>query len=129
MDMCLQNGKTRKVNYTLTNLIIKLHDRGYTEDFVTRRHEGRLALVSDNDRLISDFQISIINQFFDRLDLKFTYLHAIETNCGLRGIVLSNDVLFASNVQYVRMESTYKTETPIHSAIKQPLPSTLLNRL
>lgn len=127
--MCLQNGKTRKVNHTLTNLIIKLHDSGYTEDFVASRHDGRLVLVSNDHRLISDFQISVINQFFDRLDLKFTYLHAIETNCGLRGIVLSKDVLFARNAQYVRMESTYKTETPIHSAIKQPLPSTLLNRL
>jgi len=124
--MCLQNGKTRKVNHTLTNLIIKLHDSGYTEDFVTRRHEGRLALVSDNDRLISDFQISIINQFFDRLDLKFTYLHAIETNCGLRGIVLSNDVLFAGNVQYVRMETNQKTVITNHPAIKQLQPTTLL---
>lgn len=124
--MCLQNGKARKVNHTLTNLIIKLHDRGYTEEFVARGRDGGLTLISDDHRLITDFQISIINQFFDSLDLKFTYLHAIETNCGLRGIVLSTDVLSARNAQYVRMETSYKTWVPSHSGIKQLQPTTLL---
>lgn len=105
--MYSQNYKTKAVNPTLTNMIIWLHDHGYTEDFSATTQNGRLMVshILSADLAVTNFQIFIINQFFDRLTNKFIYLHAIETNCGLKGIVLSQLVLFADNSQPVTMVS------------------------
>ncbi|MDP9077685.1 MAG: hypothetical protein M3O71_09710 [Bacteroidota bacterium] len=112
--MYAQSSKTRVVNRSLTNTIISLHGRGYTEDFVAFNKDGKIAVLQGDggEIAITDFQISVINQFFDRLSLTFTYLHAIETNCGLKGIMLSNSVLFTNRSQCVQMESMYYRMVP-----------------
>ena len=111
--MCLQKGKAIKVNHALTNQIIKLHESGYTEDFVTRRTNGQLFLISEDQEVVSDFHISLINQFYDRLHFKFIYLHAIETNCGQRGIALSSDLLFTCCPDRAALQSPRQTHTEI----------------
>lgn len=118
--MYSKNPKTRIINPSLTNSIIRLHDLGYTEDFVAIDLDGRLVIThgENGDIFIVDFQISIINQFFDRLSFQFTYLHAIETSCGLRGIVLSSSVLFTNNIQVVRMKNRYQK---MHSFQRAPI--------
>jgi len=112
--MYAQNSKIRVVNRSLTNTIISLHDRGYIEDFLALTIGGKVVikLGESGDPVITDFQISVINQFFDQLSMKFTYLHAVETSCGLKGIVLSNNVLFTDHSQCVRMENIYDRMIP-----------------
>jgi hypothetical protein len=113
-DMYSQNFKTRRVNPSLTQMIIWLHEHGYTEDFATVNPGGKLMIAHNEKGELptASFQLFIISQFFDHLSGKFVYLHAVETNCGRRGIVLSNVVLFANDEQGVIAERAHKSMAP-----------------
>ncbi|MGN8070936.1 hypothetical protein [Mucilaginibacter sp. 22184] len=91
--MTCENGKFRRVNPGLTDMIIKLHELGYTEDFaVTNRchgdHYGPMK-----DLLYSEYKIKVVSQYYDQLLKKFIYLHTAETVAGERGIVVTDSIL------------------------------------
>ncbi|MFA6083476.1 hypothetical protein [Mucilaginibacter sp.] len=98
------NCRTRKINRSLTDMIIRLHEHGYTEDFSVSDVAGKPVLMhcEAGEIAVNYFKISIINQFFDRLTFRYKYLHAVETDCGLKGIVLSNGVLFTGSTQVLK---------------------------
>ena len=107
--MYSKTSRGRLVNTSLTKLIIRLHEQGYTEDFsVALVRKESIILCHENGSFEMDsFEISMISQFFDILNSQYIYLHAVEAPCGLKGIVLFNAVLFANNAQCVLMKNMH----------------------
>jgi hypothetical protein len=85
------------MNHLLTKMIIDLHEKGFTEDFCIG--DDRTSLCSPHLKSLAFpvFTISIINQGYDQLTKCYKYVHAIETPCGIKGLLLSSRVFFNTN--------------------------------
>lgn len=92
--MYQQKKNTRKVNHCLTRLIIALHQQGYEIDFCLAPDNAGLITATTHDPVIERYFISKIVQGYDEISGRFKYLHAIETFCGLKGLLLSHTILF-----------------------------------
>ncbi len=78
----------RRVSIDLTRRVIELHGKGYELDFsVTADHRIR---CNQDDRVFTVDQvlISLIDQRFDHANNGYQYIHAVETCCGDKGILV-----------------------------------------
>jgi hypothetical protein len=82
------------MNHALTKTIIELHEKGFTEDFCIADDLTSLCSPHLKSLAFPVFTISIINQGYDQLTQCYKYLHAIETPCGIKGLLLSSQVFF-----------------------------------
>jgi hypothetical protein len=83
-----------RVNSSLTREIIDLHCKGFDLDFQLTDHTDRLICAEHTFPVSSPYEILMINQYYDRLTNGFKYVHAIETYCGLKGILVADRILF-----------------------------------
>jgi hypothetical protein len=83
------------MNCTLTKMIIYLHERGFTQDFCLAENPIRLYSALDPNISFPSFSVLVINQFYDQLTNQYIYIHAIETHCGFKGLLLSNTIFFS----------------------------------
>jgi hypothetical protein len=86
-----------KMNHLLTRMIIELHEKGFTEDFLIAEERSSLCLSSGKSPVFPYFTILFITQGYDQLTRCYQYVHAIETHCGIKGLLLSNQVFFNTN--------------------------------
>ena len=86
--------KSSKINVDLTRIVINLHAGGYIFDF---QDLGAQFLCLQNNRFFpaSEVQLSIAGHYYDQLSKSFKYVYAIDTNSGLKGLILSNNFLAA----------------------------------
>ena len=84
-------------NQLLTKMIIALHENGFTDDFFVHDASDILGSVLSPGTIYPFFTVVLINQVFDELTNTYKYIHAIETICGRKGLLLSADLLFHTN--------------------------------
>jgi hypothetical protein len=83
-----------KLNCFLTRMIIKLHEMGYSEDFI-RADEGKYVCVQCNGEFsASNLQIKVFNLAFDHFSGCYKYIHTIETHSGLKGVFIADSLHF-----------------------------------
>jgi hypothetical protein len=93
----MENLGGSKMNRLLTRMIIELHEKGFTEDFIIAEERCSLCLSCNKNPVFSFFTILFITQGYDQLTGCYQYVHAIETHCGIKGLLLSNQVFFIDN--------------------------------
>jgi len=93
----IKNLGGSKMNHLLTRMIIELHEKGFTEDFFIAEEKSCLCLSRKENTAFPCFTISFITQGFDQLTGCYKYIHAVETYCGTKGLLLSNKVFFNAN--------------------------------
>jgi hypothetical protein len=100
-----ENGRYRRMNPALTDMIIKLHECGYTEDFAlaARGHGGQQT--TSEDLLLAGCSVKVISQYYDHLLKKYIYLHTAETSWGTRGIVVSDAILTGNQSWTIRFDN------------------------
>ena len=84
--------KSSKINVDLTRIVINLHAGGYIFDFQDLGTQF-VCLQNNGSFPASDVQISIAGHYYDQLSKSFKYVYAIDTNSGLKGLILSNNFL------------------------------------
>jgi hypothetical protein len=82
------------MNHLLTTMIIALHEKGFTEDFFVAEERSCLSLSCKENPVFPFFTIFIITQGYNQLAGCYQYVHAIETHCGVKGLLLTNQVFF-----------------------------------
>jgi hypothetical protein len=82
-----------KLNNTLTNRVIDLHDQGYTDDFLSVKNERFVCLQNSEDFSLADLNIKVIDQGFDQFSQTYKYIHTIETVNGSKGLLVA-DLIF-----------------------------------
>ena len=83
-----------KLNCSLTRMIIKLHEKGYSEDFI-KVDEGKYVCVQCNGEFSSwNLQIRVFNLAFDRFSGCYKYVHMVETHSGLKGVFIADALHF-----------------------------------
>jgi hypothetical protein len=85
------------MNHLLTKMIIELHEKGFTEDFFIAEDQSSLCSPNSKNLIFPFFAILIINQGYDQFAKCYKYVHAIETSCGIKGLLLSSQVFFNTN--------------------------------
>ena len=95
----MRQPKCKRKNALLTSMIINLHAEGYTEEFSTEDTQTMLFPLSDPKACIPYFEILLINQVFDELSGSYKYIHANESDCGVRGLLLTDKCLFHLSAQ------------------------------
>jgi hypothetical protein len=85
------------MNHLLTMMIIAFHEKGFTEDFLIAEEKSCLCLPCEESPVFPFFTVLCITQGFDQLTGCYQYIHAIETHCGIKGLLLSNQVFFNIN--------------------------------
>jgi len=84
--------KARKVNGSITNKVIELHNDGYIFDFLILDQLEVLCL-QDNKRIPREHVlVKVQGQGYDLFSHTFKYIHTIETTCGKRGLLLTEQV-------------------------------------
>jgi len=86
-------ARRRLVNHEITKRIISLHNQGYVVDFQIGRNRNIICNDEDPYPIFRDFTIKIIDLCFDQLSGSYKYLHAIETECGKKGLLLADEPL------------------------------------
>ena len=81
-----------KINPRLTELIIGLHEQGYTEDFFMEGQAIYLTAGEKQMNLCLPFTIKDIDEYYDSLNRKYRYVQTVETSCGIKGILISDVV-------------------------------------
>ena len=91
--MSSANSKRYKVNPRLTQMIVRLHELGFTEDYAVGILEANIPSASSGKRYFPGCKITLISQFYDYLAKKLIYLHTAELSCGDRGILVSDSII------------------------------------
>ena len=99
------SASRRLVNQKITQRIISLHKQGYVVDFQLGNHHNIICNDEEPYPVFRDFSIRIIDLCFDQLSNSYKYLHAIETECGKKGLLLADEpltppVLGARNAEF-----------------------------
>jgi len=89
----MKNNKKRLSN-ALTSRVIDLHDKGYTDDFLSIQDERFLCIQNSEDFSLADLNIKVIDEGFDQLSKTYKYIHTIETTNGSKGLLVT-DFIFA----------------------------------
>jgi hypothetical protein len=92
--MLMEQIRRRRQNASLTKMIINLHSRGFTEEFYIRDAKVFTFSTIYPEESISSFEVLLINQVFDELSGGYKYIHAIESDSGVRGLLLIEECLF-----------------------------------
>ena len=83
-----------KLNCLLTRIIIQLHEKGYSEDFIMIDKEKYVCIQSNREFSICSLQIEIFNIAFDQFSGCYKYVHTIETHTGLKGVLIADTLYF-----------------------------------
>lgn len=83
----------KKLNRSLTNWVISLHQKGYTDDFLPVNKEKVQCLQSGENFAIQDLRISLVDCSYDLLTHTYQYIHTIDTQVGYRGLLITNGIL------------------------------------
>jgi len=78
----------RLVNRRLTHKLIRLHAKGYELDFSLSKNNGVCCLQSGECFDVESLAVALIDQAYDFITNSYKYLHAVETACGKKGILL-----------------------------------------
>ncbi|MFC0513050.1 hypothetical protein ACFFGT_02525 [Mucilaginibacter angelicae] len=90
----MTNFSKRKINYSLTERVKQLHSEGYVYDFAVDTGKTVFCLQSNSAIENSAFTVKLIDQIYDQLFMGYKYIHAIETDTGEKGILLSPEIYF-----------------------------------
>ena len=80
----------RKLNNALTQRVIDLHDKGYTNDFLAKDGRKFFCLQDAEDFSVEDLDIKVIDQQFDHLTKSYKYIHTIEAINGSKGLLIAD---------------------------------------
>jgi hypothetical protein len=80
----------RKLNNALTQRVIDLHDKGYTNDFSPTADHKFQCIQDSEDFSVEDLDIKVIDQQFDHLTKTYKYIHTIETVNGGKGLLITD---------------------------------------
>jgi hypothetical protein len=83
-----------RINNSFTKGIIDLHCKGYELDFQLAGDTDKLICAEHTFPVSTPYDILEINQYYDQVTHGFKYVHAIETYCGLKGILVADRILF-----------------------------------
>lgn len=78
----------------LTREIVRLHQQGYSEDFI-KTGNLQYTCVTNGLRYDADeVEIIVITQSYDPVTKRCNYLHLVQTFSGIRGLMLMDAVNF-----------------------------------
>lgn len=89
----MRHSSLRKLNLTLTNRIICLHQKGYTDDFLSINTEKLQCIQNGESFFIEDVRINLVDCGYDILTRSYQYIHTIDTQIGCRGLMILNGIL------------------------------------
>jgi hypothetical protein len=92
MNRIKQLFKVRKLNSSMTNKVIELHNTGYDHDFQLQGQQHVLCLQDNRLFNCDNVLIRLVDQNYDNLSHSFKYLHTIDTGCGQKGILLTGKI-------------------------------------
>ena len=87
----------KKLNGALTNWVIKLHHKGYTDDFRLINRGSVQCIQSGENFDTINLHIKLVHCAYDILTRTYQYIHTIDTDEGYRGLLIANDILILSN--------------------------------
>lgn len=83
----------KKLNHTLTNWVISLHQKGYTDDFLPINGEEVQCAQNGESFALKDLRVNLIDCGYDLLTRTYQYIHTIDTQVGYRGLLITNGIL------------------------------------
>ena len=87
----------KKLNQGLTNWVIRLHQKGYTDDFLPLNGAEVQCVQNGENFAIKDLRINLIDCSNDLLTRTYQYIHTIDTQVGYRGLLITNGILSLNN--------------------------------
>lgn len=87
----------KKLNCTITNWVISLHQRGYTDDFLAISKENIQCVQNGEKFAAKDLSINLVDCGYDLLTRTYQYIHTIESQVGHRGLLITNGILTLTN--------------------------------
>lgn len=85
--------KSRKINSSITDKVIELHNIGYVFDFLISDQEEVICLQDNKHFPRENVDVKVMGQGYDHFSHSFKYIHTIETSCGKWGLMLSDEVV------------------------------------
>ncbi len=85
----MKHGNNRKVNHSLTRMIIDLHEKGYSSDFFKVEETLYAGMIPDYGFLLSTVHIQVLSLFYDPSVRKWKYVHTVETHTGVKGVLIT----------------------------------------
>jgi hypothetical protein len=83
----------KKLNSELTKWVISLHQNGYTDDFQVL-NSGEIKCIQSSEHFaIKDLRVHLIDCNYDKLTNTYQYIHTIDTEAGLRGLLITSGIL------------------------------------
>jgi hypothetical protein len=104
-----QQRKFLKINKDLTLMVISLHAGGYIFDF--QDMDSQFVCLQNNHSFpAAGVQISTAGHSYDQLSKSFKYVYAIDTNSGLKGLMLSNNPSIVKQVPAKKLPIRFVSE-------------------
>lgn len=92
MDRIKRLFGAKKLNSSITNKVIELHNTGYDHDFQLTAQQHLLCLQDNRLFNFDNVLVRLIDQGYDNLSHSFKYIHTIDTGCGQKGILLTSKI-------------------------------------
>jgi hypothetical protein len=84
----------RKINFSLTERVKQLHSEGYVYDFAINASKDFFCIQNNATVDSRAVTVKLVDQIYDQLFRNYKYIHAIETDTGEKGILLSPEIYF-----------------------------------
>jgi hypothetical protein len=82
-----------KLNISITQRIVDLHEQGYIYDFDVENISQLICLQSGQVFLRQETLIELIDLDYNEIDKAFTYIHSVDTFYGYKGLLLAGQIL------------------------------------
>ncbi|WP_288879932.1 hypothetical protein [Pedobacter panaciterrae] len=111
-------GKRRLISPRLTFQIITLHENGYDLDFFLEKETGQIK--DEYGTSYNDFSSKLVDQCFDQLSGTYKYVHAVDTICGRKGLLIADEVFIFPLAVYNRTLAVFNLLQSTKLAPKNP---------
>ncbi len=90
MNRSIYLSQKKPIKNLAADAIIKLHQDGYSHDFSI--WDAHNFLCFQNNKLYTQDEVTttFIDEFYDRFTCNYKFIYAIETCCGMKGVMLTD---------------------------------------
>jgi hypothetical protein len=79
----------KKIENSVAKAVISLHQKGYSYDFKMIGDEYLLCIQNNRTFTFDELVINFIDEYYDSLSSAYRFIHTIETECGISGLIVT----------------------------------------
>jgi hypothetical protein len=102
MNRSIYLSQKRNKTNPASNMVINLHQDGYSYDFSMLKDHNFLCIQDNRVFAHEEVRTTYVNEYYDTVAGCYKFVHAVETYCGLKGLLIADKMNLTDAVNLVK---------------------------